>query len=294
MPSAGLEGGARDRATLVRRVLVGLFFANLAVVIAKLLVGLTARSLAVLGDALHSSVDAVNNLLALVVVRVAARAPDEEHPYGHGKFETLGALALVGFLSITCFELARGAIAHLAGSHRTPSVSNPQLIILAAGLGVNGMVAWYERRRGVALQSELLVADAAHTASDVYISIGVIVGLLLARRGLWWADPAIALVIALLIVRIAYQITQRSVPILVDQRAVPRDAIQVAAEGVSGVQRAYDIRSRGGSQVRYAEVTIAVDRNANVASAHAIADAVEQRLKRDLQLNEVTVHIEPC
>lgn len=294
MPSARLEGGARDRATLVRRVLVGLFFANLAVVIAKLLVGLAARSLAVLGDALHSSVDAVNNLLALVVVRVAARAPDEEHPYGHGKFETLGALALVGFLSITCFELARGAIEHLAGSHPPPVVSDLQLIILVAGLGVNGTVAWYERRRGIELQSELLVADADHTKSDVYISVGVIVGLLLARRGWWWADPAIALVIALLIVRVAYQITQRSVPILVDERAVPKDAIQTAAEGVSGVQRAYDIRSRGGSQVRYAEVTIAVDRNANVASAHAIADAVEQRLKRDLHLNEVTVHIEPC
>jgi len=294
MPSARLEEGARDRATLVRRVLVGLFFANLAVVIAKLLVGLAARSLAVLGDALHSTVDAVNNLLALVVVRVAARAPDEEHPYGHGKFETLGALALVGFLSITCFELARGAIEHLLGAHPAPTVSDLQLSILVAGLGVNGAVAWYERRQGVALRSELLVADAAHTRSDVYISVGVIVGLLLARRGLWWADPVIALVIALLIVRVAYEITQRSVPILVDERAVPRDAIQAAAEAVSGVERAYDIRSRGGAQVRYAEVTIAVDRNANVASAHAIADAVEQRLKRDLQLNEVTVHIEPC
>lgn len=294
MPSARLEGGARDRATLVRRVLIGLFFANLAVVIAKLLVGLAAHSLAVLGDALHSSVDAVNNVLALVVVRVAARAPDEDHPYGHGKFESLGALALVGFLSITCFELARGAVEHLVGSHPAPAISNLQLSILVAGLGVNGIVAWYEHRRGVALHSELLVADAAHTRSDVYISIGVIAGLLLARRGLWWADPAIALGIAVLIVRVAYQITQRSVPILVDERAVPMNVIQTAAEGVNGVQRAYDIRSRGGTQVRYAEVTIAVDRNANVASAHAIADAVELRLKRELQLNEVMVHIEPC
>ncbi|MGE5141931.1 MAG: cation diffusion facilitator family transporter [Acidobacteriota bacterium] len=294
MPSARLEGGARDRATLVRRVLIGLFFANLAVVIAKLLVGLAAHSLAVLGDALHSSVDAVNNVLALVVVRVAARAPDEDHPYGHGKFESLGALALVGFLSITCFELARGAVEHLVGSHPAPAISNLQLSILVAGLGVNGIVAWYEHRRGVALHSDLLVADAAHTRSDVYISIGVIAGLLLARRGLWWADPAIALGIAVLIVRVAYQITQRSVPILVDERAVPMNVIQTAAEGVNGVQRAYDIRSRGGTQVRYAEVTIAVDRNANVASAHAIADAVELRLKRELQLNEVMVHIEPC
>jgi cation diffusion facilitator family transporter len=275
-------------------VLFGLFFANLAVVLAKLLVGLSARSLAVLGDALHSSVDAVNNLLALVVVRVAARAPDEDHPYGHGKFETLGALALVGFLSVTCFELARGAIDHLLGSHPAPMVSDLQLVILVAGLGVNAMVAWYERRRGVELASELLVADAAHTQSDVYISVGVLAGLLLARQGLWWADPAIALVIAVLIVRVAYQITQRTVPILVDERALPKDDIQSAAEAVSGVRRAYDIRSRGGAQVRYAEVTIAVDRDANVAAAHAIADEVEQRLKRELQLNEVTVHIEPC
>jgi len=294
MPSARPEGGARDRTALVRRVLLGLFLANLAVVLAKLLVGLSARSLAVLGDALHSSVDAVNNLLALVVVRVAARAPDEDHPYGHGKFETLGALALVGFLSVTCFELARGAIDHLLGSHPAPIVSDLQLVILVAGLGVNAMVAWYERRRGVELASQLLVADAAHTQSDVYISVGVLAGLLLARQGLWWADPAIALVIAVLIVRVAYQITQRTVPILVDERALPKDDIQSAAEAVSGVRRAYDIRSRGGAQVRYAEVTIAVDRDANVASAHAIADEVEQRLKRELQLNEVTVHIEPC
>jgi len=294
MPAARLDDGTRDRTALVRRVLLRLFVANLAVVLAKLAVGLTAHSLAVLGDALHSSVDAVNNILALVVVRVAAQAPDEDHPYGHGKFESLGALALVGFLSITCFELARGAVEHLFESHAAPTVSDTQLIILVAGLGVNGMVAWYEHRRGVALKSELLVADAAHTRSDVYISVGVIAGLLLARRGLWWADPAIALVIAVLIVRVAYGITQRSVPILVDERAVPMNAIQTAAEDVSGVQRAYDIRSRGGSYVRYAEVTIAVDRNANVASAHAIADAVEQRLKHDLALHEVTVHIEPC
>jgi len=291
MPSARLE--ARDRAALVRRVLLGLFFANVAVVLAKLLVGVSAHSLAVLGDALHSSVDAANNILGLVVVRVAARAPDEDHPYGHGKFETLGALALVGFLSITSFELSRGAVEHLLGSQQAPAVSDLQLVILVAGLAVNALVAWYEHRRGVELQSELLVADAAHTRSDVFITLGVLVGLLMGRQGLWWADPVIALVIAGLMVRVAYQITQRTVPILVDERALPKDDIQSAAEAVDGVRRAYDIRSRG-SQVRYAEVTIAVDRNANVASAHAIADEVEQRLKQDLQLNEVTVHIEPC
>src|SRR5882762_7960597 len=91
---------------LVRRVFIGLLVANLAVV------GITSGSLAVLGGAVDSCVDALNNVLALIIVRVAAKEPDEDHPYGHGKFETLGALAIVGFLSITCFELVRGAVNH--------------------------------------------------------------------------------------------------------------------------------------------------------------------------------------
>jgi len=294
MPSARPEGGVHDRTALVRRVLIGLFFANLAVVVAKLVVGLAARSLAVLGDALHSSVDALNNLLALVVVRVAAQAPDEDHPYGHGKFETLGALAIVGFLSVTCFELARGAVARLTGAHTVPVVTDGQLMILIGGLAVNALVAWYEHRRGEELVSELLVSDAAHTRSDVYITTGVLVGLLLSRLGWWWADPALALVIAALIVRVAYQIIQRTVPVLVDQRALPGGDIQSVAEGVPGVRGAYGIRSRGGAQARYAEVTIAVDPATNVAAAHAIADEVEHRLKHDFHLDGVTVHVEPC
>jgi cation diffusion facilitator family transporter len=285
---------SHDRTARVRRVLVGIFFANLAVVVAKLVVGLATHSLAVLGDTLHSSVDALNNILALVVVRVAAQAPDEDHPYGHGKFETLGALAIVGFLSVTCFELTRNAVTRLFGEHPAPVVSTWQLVVLGGGLAVNSLVAWYERRRGEALQSELLVSDAAHTKSDVYISIGVIASLLLARLGWWWADPVLALVIAVLIVRVAYDITQRTVPVLVDERALPGNEIQSVAEAVLGVRGAYAIRSRGSAQVRYAEVTIAVDRDTNVVAAHAIADEVEIRLKRDLRLSEVTVHIEPC
>ena len=292
MPSARPE--AHDRTTLVRRVLVGLLFANLAVVVAKLMVGIAAGSLAVLGDALHSIVDALNNVLALVIIRVAAKAPDEDHPYGHGKFETLGALAIVGFMSITCFELVRDAITRLVAGQAPPYVSDAQLAVLVGTLGVNILVATFETRRGRELDSEILLADAAHTRADVFITVGVLIGLLLARSGLWWADPALAMGIALFIVRIAYKIFQRAVPVLVDARAIPDTAIQALAETVGGVKRAYGIRSRDAARTRYAEVTIAVDRNANVAAAHGIADQVEDLLKRDLHLHEVTVHIEPC
>src|SRR6266566_2911974 len=239
---------------LVRRVFIGLLVANLAVVGVKLAVGLSSGSLAVLGGAVDSCVDALNNVLALIVVRVAAKEPDEDHPYGHGKFETLGALAIVGFLLIT----------------------------------------WYEHRRGTELGSELLVADAAHTRADVFITVGVLVSILLTRQGWWWIDSALAIVVALVIVFVAYRILERTVPVLVDQRAIPTRDIQETAQAVPGVKGAYGIRSRGPSDLRYAEVTIAVDRHADVESAHAIADQVEERLKRDLQLHEVTVHVEPC
>jgi len=292
MPPARPPG--QDRTARVRRVLVGLFFANLAVVVAKLMVGIATGSLAVLGDALHSIIDTLNNVLALIVIRVAAKAPDEDHPYGHGKFETLGALAIVGFMSITCFELVRDAIARLAAGQATPHLSDVQLAVLVGTLGVNVLVASFETRRARELESEILLADAAHTRADVFITVGVLIGLLLARRGLWWADPALAMGIALFIVRIAYKIFQRAVPVLVDARAIPDTTIQALAETVGGVKRAYGIRSRDAARTRYAEVTIAVDRNANVAAAHGIADQVEDLLKRDLRLHEVTVHIEPC
>src|SRR5437773_2231170 len=180
MPLSRPEG--RPETALVRRVFIGLLVANLAVVAAKSFVGLRAGSLAILGSALDSSVDALNNVLALIVVRVAAKEPDEDHPYGHGKFETLGALAIVGFLSITCFELVRGAVNELLQGAHPVGVTDSQLAVLVLTLGGNVVIAWYENRRGRELRSELLVADAAHTRADALITVGVLVSVLFAGQ----------------------------------------------------------------------------------------------------------------
>src|SRR2546421_12101417 len=219
---------------LVRRVFIGLLVANLAVVGVKLAVGLSSGSLAVLGGAVDSCVDALNNVLALIVVRVAAKEPDEDHPYGHGKFETLGALAIVGFLSITCFELVREAVNNLvSGTHRV-DVSAWQLGLLTLTLGANVLITWYEHRRGTELGSELLVVDAAHTRADVFVTVGVLVSVLLMRRGWWWADSAVAIMVALVIVFVAYRILAGTVPGLGDGRALPPGRIQDARQGGSG------------------------------------------------------------
>ena len=287
------RANARDRTTQIKRVLVGLLVANLVVVGAKYLLGVASGSLAVLSDAVHSSVDSVNNVLALAVIVVAARGPDEDHPYGHNKFETLGALAIVVFLSISGFELVKGAVARLLAGAEPLIFSNLQLAVLVGTLAINSVVAVYEARRGRDLDSDLLLADAAHTRADVLITMGVIAGVLLSRAGFGYADPVVALLVAGAIVWIAYGIVRRSVPVLVDEHALPADVIRLAAERVNGVHSAYQIRSRGAPHKRFAEVTIAVDRLASVEAAHVIADLVESRLRDELELHEVIVHIEP-
>ncbi len=152
----------------------------------------------------------------------------------------------------------------------------------------------YEARRGRELNSDILLADAAHTRADVFITIGVLSGVVLSRAGFGYADPVVALLVAAAIVWIAYGIVARTVPILVDEHVVPAGMIRQEAERIHGVRSAYHIRSRGAPGQRFAEVTIAVDGAASVESAHRIADAVESRLREALELHEVIVHVEPC
>lgn len=284
----------RDRNAQVRRVLLGLLVANLVVVGAKFVIGVRSGSLGVLGDAVHSSVDAMNNVLALAVIWIAGREPDQDHPYGHEKFETLGALAIVVFLSITGFELVENAIGRLRAGSPPLEITALELALLAGTLVINIAVTSYETRRGRALGSAILLADAAHTRADVFVTIGVLIGVVAGRYGLGIVDPLMALGVAVLIVVLAYRIVAQSVPDLVDQLVVPSDDIRQLSETVAGVVRAYDIRSRGTPERRFAELTVAVDGRATVEAAHEIADAVETRLRQDLGFHEVIVHVEPC
>ena len=283
-----------DREGQVRRVLTALLAANLAVVGIKIGVGVATGSLAVFGDVLHSSVDAVNNILALVITRLAARGPDDDHPYGHAKFETLGALTIVVFLSVTIFELLRGAVARLAHGGSTVTFGAVEGVLLSLTLGINLWVAWYERRAGERLRSEILLADAAHTRSDIWITLAVIGGLLLARAGVAWADPALTIVVAALVAHVGYEIVRRSMPTLLDQAALSESEIRRVAETVSGVRGAYGIRSRMAADQRFAELTIAVEGAASVDAGHRIADAVEQTVGATLGVQHVLVHVEPC
>ena len=267
--------------------------ANLTVVVAKAIAGLASGSLSVLADAAHSSVDAFNNLMGLMLARVAAQAPDEEHPYGHAKFETLGALAIVAFLSITVYELVGAAIGRLIAGTGEPEATPVVMAVMAVSAVVSATVSRYEERRGRELRSELLTADAAHTRSDFYASLAVLVGLVLVAAGYPRADAAFTLLIALVIARAGWRILITTVPVLVDQRAVEEKTIRRIAVETPGVVDCYSVRSRGREGEIFAELTIAVQRTLDVESAHAIADEVERRVAAGVGAREVVVHVEP-
>lgn len=288
------HAGQVTRTAEVRFVLLWILFANVAVVVAKLVVGLRSDSLAIVGDAMHSSVDSVNNVLALVVMSVAALGPDEDHPYGHQKFETLGALAIVGFLSVTGFELTKGAIHRLISGAPPLHLSNLQLGILISTLFINIGVATYEARKGRQLDSEILLADAAHTKADVFVTLGVLSGVSLSFFGFSWADPVVAIAVAIVIMVLAWSILSRCVPVLVDEQVVPASDLRSSAEAIDGVRSAYTIRSRGSRFRSFAELTISVDRQISVEAAHRTADAVETELRTRFGIHEITVHVEPC
>jgi cation diffusion facilitator family transporter len=282
------------RVRAIQRTLAIILVANLVVVAVKIVVAMRTGALSVLGATVESALDAMNNLVAMALVSIAALGPDEDHPYGHDKFETLGALVIVGFLSISCFELVRNAITQLVARQLPEAASTGELVLLGSTAFVNLFVVWYERRRARELGSALLLADAAHTGGDIFVTVLAFGSLVLTRAGFGFIDPWLALVVAGVIAYSGYQILKVTVPILVDQRAVDAADIRRIIAAIPGIQGVPNVRSRtSASGTLFAEVTITCDGDLTVARAHELADAAERAIRDALGAADVTVHVEP-
>lgn len=278
-------------AKAVRRVLLLVLGLNLAVSAGKLLAGAWADSLSVIGDGLHSGVDAMANVVALAVLRLSSAPADEDHPFGHSRYETVAAFVLSGLLLLTAFELGRAAVERLV-EPRATQVSPLTLAVMGVTLAVNLGVTIYERRAARAFGSELLKADSAHTAADVGVSSVVILGLLLAPLGLPRLDPLLALGVALFIAWSSWRMFKDVMPVLTDRIVYdPREVARVVRE-VPGVRSVHDIRSRGARREAFVQMHLVVDPQ-DVAGAHEVADEVERRLAERLGVKEAFIHIEP-
>jgi cation diffusion facilitator family transporter len=265
----------------VRRVLLLTLALNLAVVAGKLIAGLLAGSLSVISDAIHSATDSLNNIIGLVVTKYSAAEPDDTHPYGHAKFETLAAFVIAGLLFVTCYQIGVSAISRLFSKDTAPpEITALTIGVMIATIVINIIVTVYEHREGKRLNSQFLIADAIHTRSDVLVSLSVLTGLVLVKAGFVWNG---------------YQIFKTTVPVLVDAAPVPIVRIAEIAESVPGVYSVHDVRARahGGEMFVEMHLHIAAKIEEDHILSHAITEAVEKKLIEEFGQVTATIHVEP-
>lgn len=277
----------------VRRVLWLTLALNALVCGGKIVVGKLSGSLSMVADGYHSLLDGSNNVIGLVVLGLAYAPPDRGHPYGHRKFETAATLFIgVGLLTLA-YRVLEGALTQ-ASRARLPEIGPLNWAVMGVTLGVNLFVAWYETSEGRRLGSEYLVADAAHTRSDVYVTLGVVASFAGAGAGLPWVDAAVATGIAVFISVLAVRILAGSLNVLTDRAVLAPEAIATIVQGVTGVADCREIRTRGRRDAVYVDLVVHVDGDLTLRAAHDVADRIESALRRaHPEIVDVVVHLEP-
>jgi cation diffusion facilitator family transporter len=289
-----VDTAPRDtRQRSISRVLWIVLGLNLLVAAAKLFVGLTTGALAVIADAVHSAFDASSNIIGLIGLAIAGRPPDPSHPYGHRKYETFATLIIGGLLLVASWEILKGAVERwFSGS--TLQVSNLSIVIAALTFPANLAIAAYEGREGRRLNSSLLLADAVHTRTDLFVTVGVVASLVAARLGAAWVDLAVAVIVGGIIVAAALKIIRSTSDVLADSAMVPAGEVERVAAAVPGVWFVHRVRSRGSEDAAYVDLHVKVDPAMATTQAHAIASEVEHKLRTELPgVVDAVVHIEP-
>lgn len=278
----------------IRRVLWTILFLNVAVAFAKLGWGVYINSTAMQADGFHSLFDGASNVVGLVGITLASRPADRDHPYGHSKYETYASAAIAGMLVFAAYRIGSGAFAQLTAGGQPPRVDAISFVVMIVTLAINLGITLWERSVGRKLDSEILVADASHTASDVFVSLGVIASLVLVRLGFGWADPVVALIVSGAIVLTAWRILKAAGATLSDAARIPPQDICAAAMSSPGVLGCHHVRTRGSAAEVYVDLHIQVDETRSVADGHRIAEEVERLLcDRFPQVVDTIVHLEP-
>jgi cation diffusion facilitator family transporter len=272
---------------------------NTSLIALKVVAGLITGSVAILTEAIHSGVDLVASFIAYFSVRQAETPADDEHRYGHEKFENVAAAAEGVLILIGSGVIVYAAIRSL--------IEGAELVSLGIGIGVvafatavNLIVSTWLYRQARLSQSAALEGDAAHLRTDAYTSAGVLVGLALAQiTGAHWLDPAIALVIAGAIIVTGTKIVARSWGVLVDEALPPdeQDAIREAIEAFAsrGVVGYHQLRTRRAGARRYVDLHVQFRSGTSLEDAHGTAHALQDEIERRLPGGtDVLIHLEPA
>ncbi|NLM52377.1 MAG: cation transporter [Firmicutes bacterium] len=278
----------------VKQVLWTILFINLLVAALKIIVGVMIKSASMTADGFHSITDGSSNIVGLIGIHFASQPVDEDHPYGHSKFEMLAGLVIAGMLFVLGGKIVIDAVSRFINPI-TPEVTLESILILLLTLCVNVFVSRYEHNKGEALNSQILISDSLHTKSDIYISLGVLLTLVGVKMGLPpIIDPLVSLVVAGFILFAAYQILCDNGDILLDRAVVDPEEIGRIVMSFEKVKDVHNIRSRGSKHDMHIDMHIVTEHDLSVEECHELMHEIEDKIRNVLkQKVQVLVHVEP-
>ena len=286
----------RARAEATARTAVVGALTNLVLSIGKIGIGWIAHSQALIADGIHSVSDLLTDLLVWFAGRQANQAPDAEHPYGHARYETLATLVLGGFLLAVAIGLGWDAAGRLFAPDQLLHPGPLALYAAAASILLNEGLFWYTLVQARRVRSDMLRANAWHHRSDAISSVVVLIGVAGTLAGLPYLDAVAAVLVALMIAKIAIELGREAMRELVDTglEADRVAAIRRIIDSVGGVRDLHMLRTRRHGGQASADVHVLVDPRVSVSEGHMISVLVEHRLKHEIdEIADVTVHIDP-
>jgi len=283
-----------ERAARIRRVLLTALAVNATLALVKFGVGWQVGSLSVLSDAVHSLLDGGASVIALIGITAAARPPDANHPYGHRKYEILATLIVAGLLFLSAWEILGASVGRLLHGAPAPEWSSVGIALLSLGVVANLFLSRWERRAGLEVSSPLLLADAAHTRTDVFSSLLAIAAVAGSQFGLPWLDPLFAIGIVILLARAIYEILTEGIKVVSDATRLDPEQIRSVAEKVEGVRGAHAIRSHGMTNDIHIDLHIQVEEQLTTRQVYEIENQVTAALRKNFPgVTHVALRHEP-
>jgi cation diffusion facilitator family transporter len=278
----------------IKTVLWIILFANFLVALIKIIFGSLISSNSLTADGIHSLTDGSSNIVGLIGIHIAARPVDEDHPYGHKKFETLAGLFIGGMLLFLGSHIITTAISRFIHPIAT-NVTLESLVALIFTLAINLFVSRYELREGLRLKSDILISDSYHTRSDVYVSIGVLVALTAIKLGLpAVVDPIVSVIVAGFIFHASYEILRPALGVLADKAAVEPEQIYKIVAGFEQIKNVHKIRSRGRVDDIQIDLHVMIDPEMSVEESHKLMHEIQKKIDQELDCQVQTViHVEP-
>ena len=279
----------------IQYILFVILILNIIVAVSKIVMGNISKSSAMSADGFASLADGLSNVIAIVGVYLASKPEDENHQYGHGKIEIITGLIIGLFLLYAGFNVVMEAI----GKIKNPvdiNISPLSLLVMLFTLVINIIVAYYEYKKGNELNSPILIADSLHTKSDIFVTVGVIIALILIRLGMpYILDPVASFVVSLMIFYAAYNVFKENINILIDVKIVDdKEVKNLVMTEYPCVKEMHKIRSRGTKNNAFMDMHIQVDPKMTVEESHRLMHNIERTIQKNIEENaHVIIHIEP-